>query len=185
MIQPPLTNQRSWFLVAATLSFALVVGFSGYFEVKQSSLEKQITQLNAQKASITAPASDSTGTSTNSLVSVLAVQQKLKTLETNQLPWSKIIEKIETTIPKLKDSSGPIVEFRSYSGTAEGKLSVSATTLSGASDPFTDVALTIRSFATDPLFRHVFVPSITKSLTPEGAVVLSFSMNLEYQKPTF
>ena len=157
-----------------------MAGFSSYFAFAASSLESKIASLSAEKEKLQAPvtvaAQDAEGTA-------IDLTQALSQIETNQLSWSKIIEKIETTVPKYKDSAQPVASFRSYNGSPDGKISVSATTQAGAPDPFGDVALLVRSFAAEPSFKNVFVPSITKSITPEGAVVLSFSISFEYVRP--
>lgn len=179
---PPFTPNRSWFLVAAVIAFFIVVGFSGYFQFQTSSLKSRIEKLGAQKEALVKPSGDETPSPSAQTASLLGAQSSLKKIEAEQLFWSKIIEKIENSVPKLKDANQPIIVLRSYNGSEDGKIAVSATTRADSTDPFADIALTIRSFATDPAFKQVFIPSITKSLAPDGATVLSFSINFEYLK---
>lgn len=179
---PPFTPNRSWFLVAATVAFFIVVGFSGYFQFQASSLKSRISKLNTAKESLVKPGENEAPSQSAQMASLFGAQTSLKKIEAEQLFWSKIIEKIENSVPKLKDANRPIIALRSYNGSEEGKIAVSATTRADSADPFSDIALTIRSFATDPTFKQVFIPSITKSLAPDGATVLSFSINFEYIK---
>lgn len=179
---PSFTPNRSWFLVAATIAFFIVVVFSGYFQFQTSSLQSRIEKLNAQKESIIKPSENAAPSESTQIASLLSTQASLKKIEADQLFWSKIIEKIENSVPKLKDTNQSIIALRSYNGNEDGKIAVSATTRTDSGDPFADIALTIRSFATDPTFKQVFIPSITKSLAPDGATVLSFSINFEYKK---
>ncbi|MBI2638791.1 hypothetical protein HYW83_04350 [Candidatus Peregrinibacteria bacterium] len=180
----PFTPNRSWFLVAATIAFFIVAALSGYFQFQASSLGSRIENLNAQKESLAKPSSndDAKPSQTAQIASLMQAQASLKKIDAEQLYWSKIIEKIENSVPKLKDTNQPIIALRSYNGNEDGKIAVSATTRTDSADPFADIALTIRSFATDPAFKEVFIPSITKSLAPDGATVLSFSINFEYIK---
>lgn len=181
----PLSPNRSWFLVTATVAFLMAAGFSGYFQLKNSSLQSQISDLQNQKETLEKASADAAQTQTRRVApSLLPVKATLKSIETDQLFWSKIIEKIETTVPKIKDSNEAIIVLRSYNGSEEGKIAVSATTRGVSADPFSDIALAVRAYAADPAFRGVFIPSITKSLTPDGTTVLSFSLNLEYVHPT-
>lgn len=176
---------RAWYMIGALIAFVVAGGFSVFFELQQSSLSTQLAALKAQQEALSSPALQAAASATDAADAAVIVKSKLKAIQQQQLLWSKIVEKIENTIPKLKDSNDPIVNFRSYSGSEEGKISVSATTRSGSPDPFTDVALTIRAFAGDPGFKDVFAPSITKTLTPAGETILSFSINFEYIKQIF
>lgn len=183
MIEPPFANKRSWLLTVAIIAFAATVIFSIYFKVKLGGLNSDLRELEKRKESLTT-AVITTETGSTTATSLLDLKEKLSAIELNQLPWSRIVEKIETTIPRQRDTNSPVVVFQSYSGNEDGKVSVSAVTRQDAFDPFADIALTIRAFNADPSFKRIFVPSISKSMTPDGAIVLSFSFNFEYQKTT-
>lgn len=186
MIQPTYAPSRSWFMAVSGLAFLIIAAFSVFLAIKTSSLESGIADLKAKKGNLLEMAS---GTSTPSelanVVTAATVKANLAQIEQKQLVWSKIVEKIETTIPKLKDTNEPIVSFRSYNGSEDGKIAVSAATRASAFDPFSDIALTISAFVNEPAFKGVFVPSITKTLTPDNGIVLSFSITFDYQKQNF
>ncbi len=181
----PFTPNRSWFLVATLIAFFIVAGFSGYFQIQASALQADLDELKTQKETLLKPSENPQEKEAGQFASLVQTKTELKNIEATQLLWSKIIEKIENTVPKLKDTNEPLIELRSYNGSQEGKIAVSATTRRDSADPFQDVALVIRAFATDTSFKNVFVPSVTKSLTPDGSTVLSFSMNLEYPPQNF
>lgn len=185
MIQPPFEHKRAWYMVASLVALVLIVIFSVYFGIQRSSLRTDLKALQTQKKNIKSHVVTESDDEGVKVASAAVIQARLLKIEKDQLAWSKIVEKIEATIPKLKDSAQPIIDFRSYNGSNEGEISVSATTRSGAFDPFADVALLIRAFNNEPTFKNVFVPSITKSLTPEGTTVLSFGLNFKYEKQTF
>ncbi|MEK9132906.1 MAG: hypothetical protein AAB606_04330 [Patescibacteria group bacterium] len=183
MIETQPVQKSSLFLPVAAVAFVIIAIFSVYFTIRQSSLESQVEKLTAQKQELTVPAQDKEG-EIASVSSMVAIKSQLKKIETDQLMWSKIVEKIENTVPKTKENATPIVQFRSYNGTQDGKVSVSGTTRKGAFDPFGDIVLTIKSLSSDKTFKNIFVPVITKSLTPEGDTVLTFSISFNYQKTT-
>lgn len=176
------TPNRSWFLVTATLAFLIVAGFSTYFQYHTSSLQASLNELKTQKETLKKSSEGAAPSEALTFSSLVAAKSALKTIETDQLFWSKIIEKIEATVPKLKDTNEPIVVLRSYNGSEEGKIAVSGNTRSDSADAFSDIAIALRAFATDPAFKNVFVPSVNKSLAPDGTTVLSFSLNFEYTK---
>lgn len=181
----PALEKRSWFLVIATVAFFVSAGFSLYFQFQNSRLQKQIDDLNASNASIIAPLSGSSSSAADALASSLSIKSELQKIETTQFKWSKIIEKIENTIPKVKGATDGIVIFQAYNGASDGTITVNAATRSGSTDPFADTALTIQSFAADPAFKNVFVPSVTKSIASDSSVVLNFSLNFSYNQQNF
>lgn len=185
MLTVPFAPKRSWFLAASVIAFALIAAFSIYFKFQHSSLEKQLQELTAQKEALENPAETTAADSAALKASAAKVRTELQEIEASGFSWSKIIEKIENTVPKLQNTSTGIVDFRSYNGSEDGKISVSALTRPNAFDAFSDVALTIEAFAAEPSFKNVFVPSITKSITPQGETVLGFGLNLEYEKMEF
>lgn len=185
-IQPPLPgSNRSWFMAIAIIAFIFVAGFSIYSGLQKAGLQKDLKSLQVKKEALATPSVTLKNSPTDAAISVLAAKNALRNMETRQLQWAKVIEKIETTVPKTKDTNEPIVGFKSYNGTEDGKISVSGVTRGSAVDAFADVALLIRTFANEPAFKKVFVPTITKALTPEGMTVLSFSINFAYSKQTF
>ncbi|MFA6521884.1 MAG: hypothetical protein WCT53_05905, partial [Candidatus Gracilibacteria bacterium] len=173
-------------MLIATAAFVVVAGLSVFSEVRQISFQKQVDQLTGEKSKLTTTIKDNTSvTAVDPALKVLAIKSELKKMESTQLLWSKIIDKLENTVPKIKETGTPVVQFRTYNGTQEGKISVSATTRNGAFDPFADIALVIKTFSSDPVFKNVFVPVVTKSLTAAGETVLSFSLTLDYKQQTF
>ena len=185
MLEQPETTEpkHPWMLVVGALAFLVTTVFSFTFQWQKSSLVERVFELAAQKEAT----KETTGTEESSVATgtLLQIKDQLQHIEDNQLLWSKIIEKIETTIPKTVDTKKPVAVFRSYRGNDQGTLTVSATTQDDSADPFVDIGRLIRAFSTEPSFKNVFVPSITKNITPTGSVVLSFSLNFIYEKATF
>lgn len=185
-MQPPYPgSQRSWFMAIAITAFVILTGFSIYSALLKNSLQGEVNSLKVKKEALSTPAAVFQKSGADAAISVIAAKNALSRIESSQLQWAKIIDKIESTVPKLKDTAAPVVTLKSYNGTEDGKVSISAGTRSDAFDPFADISLLIRTFTNEPAFKHVFVPSITKTLTSDGSTILSFSINFEYSKASF
>lgn len=179
MISEELQEQsKPWFVIVSVMAFAVVLFFSIYYEIQDTRIQSAISDMKAKKEEL---ANEQGATNlANDRARALTAKEYLKELDKKQVVWSRVVEKIESVIPKNTESLQPVVIFRSYSGSSEGRLAINGITQPTAVDPFADIANTIKAFSTDPTFRNVFVPSISKSLTTEGVTILSFSMNLEY-----
>ncbi|PJC36635.1 hypothetical protein CO046_04435 [Candidatus Peregrinibacteria bacterium CG_4_9_14_0_2_um_filter_53_11] len=178
-IQP---KQKSWYTTGMIALFVVLMGFSLYYEISQSSLSNKIARLETQKEQLRSTENEDRRTALRARA--LVVLDELNRIKSDQRLWSKVIDKIEKTIPVFStdETYEPLVSFRTYNGNEEGRISANATTRPNAADPFADVATTIKAFSLDPSFSHVFVPSITKTLTPQGETVLSFNISFEYNE---
>lgn len=170
-------SQRSWTPIAIGIAFAIIALFSVYFGIRQNSLISKLEDLKTEKEKLETELKSRRTESTDTL---MAVKKQLDEITNRQILWSKISEKIAETIPKLPETNEPIINLRSFMGNENGIISATATTRSDSADAFADTALFISAFANELSFKHVFVPSINKTITPEGAVVLSLSINFEY-----
>ncbi|MBI4994253.1 hypothetical protein HZC21_01240 [Candidatus Peregrinibacteria bacterium] len=174
--------KRSWGPIIIGIAFSIIALLSIYFEIRQSGYAAKIEKLTAKKEELNTQLKANkieTGSAAE------AIKKELEQIEAAQLNWSKIIEKIENAVPRLKNSNVPVVNIRSYNGSEEGIISANAVTRPDSPDPFADTALLITAFNSEPSFKRVFVPSISKSITPEGGAVLSFSINFQYEKANF
>lgn len=178
MIKEELNQEsKSWFVFVSVLGFAVVLFFSVFYEIQTSRYEREIADITAKKQELTA---QNKGSGETDRARAVSAKSYLKDIEKKQVIWSKIVEKMEGTIPRRADTLAPVVTFRSYNGSSEGRISVNATTQPDAVDPFTDISFTIKAFSGDQTFKNVFVPSISRSITPDGQSVITFSMNFEY-----
>lgn len=179
MISEELTQKpKPWFIIISIVTFAGILFFSIYYEIQQGRLKNAIGEMQAKKEALSTNQQEENAS--NARARALTAKEYLQELEKKQVIWSKIVEKIESVIPRNTETNTPFVLFRSYSGSSEGRLAINATTLPTAADPFNDIALTVRAFTSDQTFKNVFIPSIAKSLTPDGQTITSFSMNFEY-----
>ena len=137
-----------------------------------NSLDQQITSLNTQIDSLKQQKVD---------VSKNAVDA-LTQINSQEIHWSNIITAINTLVPKNADGTSKI-NFLSYSGSADGKLNLSASTNPAAVPPFADIAQLISVFNNNVYFKDAFVPSISIGKDQTGLSTLTFIFNVTYQEP--
>ncbi|PIQ77820.1 hypothetical protein COV82_02595 [Candidatus Peregrinibacteria bacterium CG11_big_fil_rev_8_21_14_0_20_46_8] len=167
--------------VVALIAFVLTIAFSFYFEASSFTTQQEIDAINAKIAELERQQEEATS-ETGTLSQLQLLNAQLEIIESGQLFWSRIVEKIENTIPRRGDSTVQTIELTSYSGGEDGKMILNAHTRGDSPAPFEDIAGLITAFTAEPSFASVFVPSITKNLTPEGETVLGFSANITYEQ---
>ncbi|MBP9717918.1 hypothetical protein KBD59_01340 [Candidatus Gracilibacteria bacterium] len=177
---PTQSTAQPRILIIAAVAFVVVSAFSAYYQISKTQLENKITALEGQKKELITPSASQTRESKRA--KALEVKAKLDDLKESSIEWSRIAERIDRTIPKTPDTQQPVIIVRTYNGTTDGRLTLNAMTRPESGDAFKDVADVISAFSSDPSFKNVFVPSITRSLTVEGATVISFSMNMNFLK---
>lgn len=184
MLETQTPNKKPWFLVVSVIAFFVLTVFSGYFKLKQQAVQKQINSLRNKKQQLEQAMTSDLQSGSTTMLAIAAIKDQLVRLEQAQIPWSTIVEKIENTVPKRTETNEPSVEIQSYNGSDEGKVSLSGLTKPESPDSFADIAALIQAFTDEQSLKKVFVPAITKTITPEGSAVLSFSLNFDYHKPT-
>jgi len=181
---PEMTPRRSWLLVATAIFFLSVALFSIYYALSVSRLKKEVATLEENQKKLSQSSTEE-GATPEGRFALTTIKDRLAGIESNQLFWSKIIEKIEATVPKNPETKEPVATIRSYTGSNDGRISANGITKESSADPFADVAELIAAFGNETTFKNVFVPSITKNVLQDGSVVLSFSLTFDYHKQTF
>lgn len=154
--------------------FALLnVWQKGNLNKKNALLDRQITNLNSEINSLKQQKVD---------VSKNAIDALAK-INNHEIHWSNIIIAINTLVPKNTDGTAKI-NFLSYSGSADGKLNLSASTNPAVIPPFTDVAQLITVFNNNVYFKNAFVPSISIGKNQNGLSTLTFVFDVTYQVPS-
>jgi len=166
--------------IFALVALIIVVGFSIYFEASTFSTQQEIDSITGKIDTLVAQ-QKANSKEQGTLTQLELIKLKLETIESTQIFWSRIAEKIEKTVPKQGENGSQSINITSYSGGDSGRIVLNATTRSDSPKPFEDIAGFITAFSAEPSFAKIFVPSITKSLTPEGSTVLGFSANIQYQ----
>jgi len=135
-------------------------------------LNRQITNLNSE---INSFKQQKVGVSKNAI-------DALAKIKNHEIRWSNIITAINTLVPKNADGTAKI-NFLSYSGSADGKLNLSASTNPAAFPPFADVAQLISVFNNNVYFTNAFVPAISIGKDQNGLSTLTFIFDVTYQEP--
>lgn len=163
------------FLVFLLVGLAVFGGFLSFqkggvlthtsdLETQNKAVLAQIDQLKGSKVEVSQNAKDA-----------------LNQIKTDEIHWSEVISNVNQLIPM--DASGkPRVDILSYSGSGSGRIALNVVTQPSSLPAFDDVAGVIATFNNSVFFKNAYVPSISKGQTQDGAVTLSFVLNLEYQK---
>jgi hypothetical protein len=157
----------------------LVVGIlTGYLYFQKSTFDGEKKGIERDLVNLQ---SELSGYESANLDKAVFAKETLSVLQEDVVEWSEVIEKILTTTPKDADTREPLVEYSSYSGSQNSKLTISSRTLAGRKAPFTDVADLIRAFEDSPYFGDPFIPSISTNFSEDGELVLAFSFGVDYQ----
>lgn len=155
----------------------ILIGYSGYVYWQKSASESgfqvltksitdyQVKILEKEKAK-----------------KAISAKQTVDELKASLIKWSKVINKIRSTIPK--DEGVPVVQILSYSGSSGRDISMNVKTVPDREAPYVDVADLIAVFVDSKSFTDVFVPSISSGTDEKGKEVLSFLVNMKYVQLT-
>lgn len=118
----------------------------------------QITALQTQIADLQAKGIDRLGT----------IQSFLTAVQESEILWSTVLQKIQEIQPVD-------VTFASYSGSANGKIAMSATAVSYAS-----VANLLSVLNNSAYFSNAFIPSVASAGLASGFNMVGFSLSMDY-----
>jgi hypothetical protein len=166
-------NYVLFFLVLGMVLYGVFLSFDkGRILANTTDLEKQTRDLQAQIDTI----------KSNKVEVSKNASDALTAIETDEIRWSEVISEVEKLLP-LDSSGRRDVEIMSYSGSGQGKITLSMVTQPVALPPYDKVARIISAFNSSVFFKDAYVPSISKGTDETGAVSLSFMLNTDYQKP--
>jgi len=158
--------------------FGVGLGYGYYFsqnnrvEAEVAEFEKQVTEIQNQLKELRESDTVSAQSSVNALTKI----------EQDEVVWSGVLSTLRIIVPLDLAEKKPLVEFTSYSGSESGSL-----TFNGHTNPSSNVkkqlnaiSETIKAFNSTSAFANAFVPSISKSVTQDDEIVLSFIFNVDY-----
>jgi len=152
-------------LLSTLVVFVFVIGilYTLFLVFQQGNLKRDLTQIEEQSQELQTKIE----TLEREEIRELFVAQEIKdAVEDEQVPWSKVIR-------KLQDLTPVTVFFSSFSGGEGGSL-----TMSGLADTSYSVADLISAIDDSDDFTDGFVPSITEGTTTDGQTVVSFNLSL-------
>lgn len=174
------TTKKFPFLLILSFIFVLGVGLGyGYYASQANALEDQKKTINQEIAEIENQLKD---LHESDIVSAQTAVTALNTIKASEVEWSKVLGAIIDIAPKDLVAVRALVEFTSYSGGEDGRLTLNARTYPSRDvrNLLNSVAKTIEAFNENPDFSDAFVPSISKSVSDNDETVLSFILSVTY-----
>lgn len=172
-------NKKPIFLIfAAVLVFGVALAFGYFFsqvnaaEVERNALTSEIAQAENQLEELQ---------SSDSVLAQRAINS-LDQIKEIEVEWSKVLDLLNKITPVDLIEKQPIIEFISYSGAENGRLSFNIRTQSSENVKklLDSVSKTIDIFNETPVFSNPFVPSVSKSVNNDDQTLLTFVLTVDY-----
>lgn len=160
------------------LVLLIVGGLAINYTFKTSSLETDTQLLQTKVTELTAKTQELESKGVSSAVSASGL---IAEIDQQYLKWSQVIQRIQMVVPK-DASNQPRLNFFSYSGGRDGKLTLTTKTISGSTDPYQDTAELLRAFNGSDYFAKAFIPGINKVTLEDGSDVLSYVLQMNFNK---
>ena len=169
-------NRLSFLFVLGVAVAVTIGGLTGYIHWSNSSLETDVKKYDLKVSNLENEVVQYEG---EHLEAAVSAKEAINVLKDDFIMWSDVIEKILSTTPKDLKTKLPLVEYTSYSGSQNNKLSISVKTIAGSKKPYSDVAELIRAFSGSDYFANPFVPSISTGFSGEGGMTLIFNFGVD------
>jgi hypothetical protein len=173
-------NKKSplFLIISFIILFAVGLG-SGYYYSQAMAANNEIDQLEKD---ITRANNSLEELNQSDIVLAQRSINALEQIEQTEVKWSNVLDTITKIAPTDVEEKRKIVEFISYSGGEDGRLTFNVQTLSSENVErlLGYVADIIKVFDETPDYSNPFVPSISKAQTPEGTTTLSFILSVNY-----
>lgn len=167
----------SFLLMLGVAVMVILTGYSGYVYWQKSASESDSQVLTKSITDYKVKILEK-----ESAKKAISAKQTVNELKASLIKWSKVINKIRSTIPK--DEGVPVVQILSYSGSSGRDISMNVKTIPDREAPYVDVADLIAVFVDSKSFTDVFVPSISSGTDEKGKEILSFLVNMKYVQLT-
>lgn len=168
------------FILAAGL-LILLIAAALYLQLQKSAITDEKNRIAADLKSIQTQIEL---LESKKVEAAQVAQQWLDTLRKEEILWSQVLVKIKSLVPQDTDGVNT-VDFLSYSGAQDGKLTLNAQTKAAKVEPFEDISNLIAAFNSSAYFKKAFVPNITRGETDTGDKLLSFIFTVNYVEETF
>lgn len=176
------TGKSPALFILSVVALLIVAGLTFYLWTQKNSIVEQNKQLDSEIVSVKA---EITELENLKLSASLQAQLWLKEIESQEIKWSNVITRLNSTVPYDGKTSSEKAEFTSYSGSADGTITLTTLTKPVNHNPFLDVAELIEVFNESTVFKDAYVPAISKTENEEGDELASFVINMKYIKPDF
>lgn len=174
------TGKSPLLLIIAVIAVIGVGGLAGYLWSQKGALVERNRQLDQEIESVNAQILE---LENQNLASALMAQEWLKEIEEEEIKWSGVITRLNSTVPFDAVSKQEKAIFTSYSGGTDGRITLTTQTRPVSYNPFLDVAELIEVFNESTAFTEAYVPAISKTEDEDGRELATFVLNLKYLKP--
>lgn len=165
-------------MLISALMLLVVLGTAAHHAFKASSLETDTQLLDAKVADLTAKTKD---LESKGVASAASASELIAQIDKEYVVWSKIIQRVQNVVPK-NSKNKPKVDFLSYSGGRDGKITLNTRTLNTSDDPYQDTADVLRAFNGSDDFYEAFLPGINKTVLEDGSEVLNYVLQMSFKK---
>lgn len=173
------TNKKPLLLIIAiVLLFGAGLAY-GYFFSQTNAVNAEIESVRREVAQAQNQLQELQAS--DSVLAQRAVNS-LNQIEAAEVEWSKVLDLLNRITPVDLIEKEPIIEFISYSGREDGKLSFNVRTQASENVKklMESVSTTIDIFNETPDFANPFVPSVSKSVNNLDQTLLTFVLNVDY-----
>jgi len=165
-------------IVAVVLLFGVGLAYGYYYsqinatEDERDNLKNQIAQAENQLDDLQA---------SDAVLAQRAVNS-LEIIESKEVQWSNVLDILNRITPVDLIEKQPLIEFISYSGSEDGRLSFNVKTQASENVKklLDAVSKTIVIFEETPDFSNPFVPSVSKSVNNLDQTLLTFVLTANY-----
>lgn len=156
-------------LLPTIIIFVFVIGllYTSFLLIKSHSLKKEIARIEDQKISVQSEINKFKSQQIEEFLNAQSLSEKVKA---NSIKWSTLIKRIQDLAPVA-------VFYRSYSGSEDGVVDISA-----LAENYEAVSDTIKALKNAKEFVDVFVPGVTLGKASDGQEIVSFNLELDYNQ---
>jgi len=172
-------QQSSLLFILSVIVIVLIIGAAVYFSLQKATITGQNEQLDGEIASLQTEINLLEG---EKVEAARTAQEWLAEVNEQEILWSRVISRIQSLIPYDATTQQAKVQFLSYSGATNGRLSLNAQTRNTKRDPFSDVAEVITVFNDTSFFNNAIVPTVTRGENDQGDRFATFNLDMEYRE---
>lgn len=170
-------KSKSLLMILAGLSVVIVVVLALYLGLQKSTLVEEQARLQGEIDSLQGEILSLEG---QKVEAAQLAQEWIDLLDEEEIRWSLVLSQVQSLIPFDTVTNKDKIQFLSYSGSENGRITMNAQTRELRTEPFPDVAELIEVFNDSSFFSDARVPSITRGETNEGGKVGSFVFYATY-----
>jgi len=161
-------------LVVAMIAFLLFGALTVYYYSQKRGLENQITEIETSIADFSTKIDQ---LKEQEVEKALLAKKSLEELKKSKILWSDVVTKLLDNTPKAssKANAKSRVDYSSYSGNQDAKITVSGTT-----KDYEYISDLIDILNKSKIFGEVLIPSISKGVDEKGDNIYVFSLNMDY-----